>query len=59
MSARELLRTREPIYKSLKLGERTLSDSALIDLMAEHPHRIQRQIVEKVTARSWRARPSD
>ena len=47
LSARELLRTKEPIYKSLKLGERTLSDSALIDLMVEHPDLIQRPIVEK------------
>jgi arsenate reductase len=59
LSARELLRTKEPIYKSLKLGERTLSDSALIDLMVEHPDLIQRPIVEKVTARSWHARRSD
>ena len=47
MSARDLLRTKEPIYKSLKLGERTLSDTAIIDLMVEHPDLIQRPIVEK------------
>ena len=58
MSARELLRTREPIYRSLKLGERALSDSALIDLMVEHPDLIQRPIVEK-GGRAILARPPE
>jgi len=47
MGARDLLRTKEPIYRSLKLGERTLSDAEIIDLMVEHPDLIQRPIVEK------------
>src|SRR5436190_22306711 len=44
---RELLRTKEAIYKELKLGEREWSDDQLIDLMVQHPDLIQRPIVEK------------
>src|SRR3954466_2176229 len=47
MSARELLRTKEEIYRKLKLGEKDLSDSEIVDLMVEHPDLIQRPIVEK------------
>lgn len=47
ISAKELLRTKEDIYKQLKLSEQNLSDSELIDLMAKHPDLIQRPIVEK------------
>lgn len=42
---RELLRTREPVYKELGLGEREVSDDELIALMAEHPQLLQRPIV--------------
>jgi arsenate reductase (glutaredoxin) len=58
MKPRELLRTKEAVYKELKLGERELSDDALIDLMVEHPDLIQRPIVEK-GARAILARPSE
>ena len=58
MSARDLLRTKEPIYKSLKLGERTLSDAQIIDLMIEHPDLIQRPIVERGD-RAILARPAE
>ena len=47
MSARELLRTKDPIYKTLKIGERNLADADLIDLMAANPDLIQRPIVER------------
>ena len=47
LKARDLLRTKEPIYKTLKLGERTLTDDAIVDLMVEHPDLIQRPIVER------------
>jgi arsenate reductase len=47
MKARELLRTKEAIYKTLRLGERDLSDAEIVDLMVEHPDLIQRPIVEK------------
>ena len=56
--ARQLLRTNEPIYKALRLGERELSDDQLLDLMVEHPDLIQRPIVER-GARAVLARPPD
>jgi arsenate reductase (glutaredoxin) len=46
-SAREVLRTKEPIYKELGLDEREVSDGELISLMAEHPQLLQRPIVER------------
>jgi arsenate reductase len=58
MSPRELLRTREPIYKTLRLGERDVTDDELVDLMVENPDLIQRPIVEK-GARAILARPAE
>jgi arsenate reductase len=57
ISARDLLRTKEPAYRELRLGERELSDSELIDVMSEHPDLIQRPIVEK-GRRAILARPA-
>lgn len=58
LSARELLRTKEVIYKTLRLGERDLTDDQLVDLMVEHPDLIQRPIVEK-GSRAILARPAE
>jgi arsenate reductase len=58
MKPRDLLRTKEDIYKKLKIGERQLSDAAIVDLMVEHPDLIQRPIVEK-GARAVLARPAE
>lgn len=58
MSPRELLRTREPIYKSLRLGERDLTDDEIVNLMVENPDLIQRPIVEK-GSRAILARPAE
>ena len=58
MPARDLLRTREAIYKTLKLAERELSDDQIVDLMVEHPDLIQRPIVEK-GKRAILARPAE
>ena len=58
MSPRALLRTREPIYKTLKLGERELKDDEIVELMARNPDLIQRPIVEK-GARAILARPAE
>ncbi len=58
MSPRELLRTREPIYKTLKIGERDLADDEIVDLMVKHPDLIQRPIVEN-GARAILARPAE
>src|SRR5690606_11192790 len=45
ISARELLRTREPAYRELDLGRADLTEDELLDAMAEHPELIQRPIV--------------
>src|SRR6185436_15250080 len=44
--ARELFRTKEDIYKDLKLAGKEISDEQAIDLMVKHPDLIQRPIVE-------------
>ena len=58
MSAAELLRKKEPIYKELGLAEKNLTDREILDLMAEHPDLIQRPIVEK-GAKAILARPAE
>jgi len=58
LSPRELLRTKEPIYKALRIAERDLSDAELIELMASNPDLIQRPIVEH-GGRAILARPAD
>ena len=58
MKPRQLLRTNEAIYKTLKLGERELSDDEVVDLMVEHPDLLQRPIVEK-GGRAVLARPAE
>ncbi len=45
--ARGLFRTKEDIYKKLKLAGKEVSDDEAIDLMVKHPDLIQRPIVEK------------
>jgi arsenate reductase len=57
MTARELLRTKEPIYKTLRLAERDLSDEEIVELMVRNPDLIQRPIVEK-GSRAILARPA-
>jgi len=47
LTARDLLRTSEPIYKELGLRTGEFSDDQIIDLMIEHPDLIQRPIVER------------
>jgi arsenate reductase len=58
ISPRDLLRTKEPIYKTLRLGERDLSDDEIVELMVRNPDLIQRPIVEK-GARAILARPAE
>lgn len=58
LSAAALLRTKEEVYKKLKLSEHKLSDDELIGLMAEHPDLMQRPIVEK-GSRAILARPAE
>jgi arsenate reductase len=47
LSARDILRTKDAIYKKLGLAKKQLSDDALIDLMLKHPDLIQRPLVER------------
>jgi arsenate reductase (glutaredoxin) len=58
LRAADLLRTNEPIYKTLKLGESMLTDDEIVDLMVRYPDLIQRPIVENG---NWAilARPAD
>jgi len=58
LTARQLLRTKEEIYKKLRLGERDLTDDEIIDLMVTHPDLIHRPIVEK-GGRAILARPAE
>ena len=58
MRARDLLRSKEEVYRTLKLAERDLSDDEIVDLMVKHPDLIQRPIVEK-GSRAILARPAD
>lgn len=58
LSARELLRTNEAVYRTLRLGERELTDDQIVDLMVKHPDLIQRPIVEK-GSRAILARPAE
>ena len=58
ISATELFRAKEEIYKKLKLSEKKLTDDEAIDLMVKHPDLIQRPIVEK-GAKAILARPAE
>lgn len=58
ISATELLRTKEEIYKKLKLAEKKLSEDQIIDLMVKYPDLIQRPILEK-GKRAILARPPE
>jgi arsenate reductase len=58
LSPRQLLLSREDVYKTLQLGERELDDEAMVELMVTHPDLIQRPIVEK-GARAILARPAE
>lgn len=46
LKPREVLRSKEEIYKKLKLGEKELSDEELVGLMVKHPDLIQRPLVD-------------
>jgi arsenate reductase (glutaredoxin) len=47
LKPRELLRTSEPVYRELGLGQQTLTDDELVSLMIAHPDLIQRPIIER------------
>ena len=56
--ARALLRTREPLFKELGLGDREVSDDEAIRLMAAHPELLQRPVVVRGD-RAVLARPTE
>ena len=58
LSARDILRKREPAYKALDLGNESLDEKALIDAMVAHPKLIERPIVVKGD-RAVLARPAE
>jgi len=58
ITPRQLLRTKEPLYKKLKLGERDLPDDDLLALMVKNPDLLQRPIIEKGT-KAILARPAE
>lgn len=58
IGARDLLRTREPIYRELNLASRALSETEIVELMVQHPDLIQRPIVER-GERAILARPAE
>ena len=47
LAPRDILRTKEKVYKELGLGEDKFSDDEIIALMLKHPDLIQRPIVER------------
>ncbi|MEK6585827.1 MAG: arsenate reductase (glutaredoxin) [Nitrospirota bacterium] len=58
LSPKDVLRTKEDLYRELGLAKTQLSDDALLDLMVKHPDLIQRPIVEKGD-QAVLARPAD
>jgi len=58
LSPKDVLRTKEDIYKELGLAKKDLSDDALLDLMVKHPDLIQRPLVVK-DDRAMLARPAE
>lgn len=46
LTPRELMRTKEQVYKELGLKDSAHTDVELIELMAEHPDLVQRPIAE-------------
>ena len=58
LSPKDVLRTKEDIYKELELAKKDLSDDALLDLMVKHPDLIQRPLVVK-DEKAVLARPAE
>ncbi|MDF0666509.1 MAG: arsenate reductase (glutaredoxin) [Nitrospira sp.] len=58
LSPKDVLRTKEDLYRELGLAKKQLSDDELLDLMVKHPDLIQRPIVERGD-QAMLARPAD
>ncbi len=57
-SPRTILRTKEPIYKKLNLGEKDFADEEIIELLVQYPDLLERPIIEKGN-RAILARPAE
>ena len=58
LAVRDVLRTKEDLYRTLKLSNDRLSDDELLDVMIKHPDLIQRPLVEKGD-KAMLARPAE
>lgn len=58
LAPKDVMRTKEDIYRELGLAKKTLSDDELIELMVTHPDLIQRPLVEK-GEQAMLARPAE
>ncbi|MCS6291810.1 MAG: arsenate reductase (glutaredoxin) [Nitrospira sp.] len=58
LAPKDVLRTKEDIYKELGLAKKELSDDTLLDLMVKHPDLIQRPLVVK-DDKALLARPAE
>lgn len=58
LKPREVLRTKEEIYRKLGLSKKSLTDDQVLDLMVKHPDLIQRPLVER-DDRAMLARPAE
>jgi arsenate reductase (glutaredoxin) len=58
LAAKDVLRTKEDVYKELGLAKKQIAEAELIDLMLKHPDLIQRPLVVKGT-RAILARPAE
>jgi arsenate reductase len=58
LQARDVLRTKEDLYKTLDLANKNVSDDTLLDLMIKHPDLIQRPLAERGD-RALLARPAE
>lgn len=47
LAPRDLLRTKEAVYRELNPGRRELSDEEIVALLVAHPELLQRPIVER------------
>lgn len=47
LAPKQILRTKEDLYKELDLAKKNLSDDEWLDVLVAHPDLIQRPIVEK------------
>ena len=58
MSAKELMRTDEKVYRELEIGKNNYSEDYLTELLSKNPDLIQRPIVER-GAKAVVARPPE